>query len=732
MRGLSAGLGRLGRETDDGQLPPWERRERFASAAPAGEMRIDLEAEAIPRGNTDQGRLDATVEVLGLDVSDPIEDMVAVFSAPAARYFRELRRARDPSGRLDARITLEADRAPAETDGAERPVEIGIAIGTTDGLSVNSLGGRLSIDAPTGAVTITTAGRAAPGHRPIGTRIHFHRLGADLRFNGGSAGRLAMDGGLVIGDGAHPVHGPADLACDLSGWRFEGGLTESIMREFGGAQLVERYQRLAPQGSFDARIELAAGERESDVGVIGSMSPRSLRVVHGGVPIEFTEIAGRLTFESPPPPSARPGDAGERRSLRGRLEGGRVATDAWSAEGTAEWIAAHGGLVTLDTSFDADIVQLDPALRSILPSDVGAASDRLDLTFAAPLRLREGRLSARVAAAQPAAVRAPNAPDPVTVNFTGQVAFDQLGLRLDGSDGDDAARAAKGLRITEASGVARVRAGPGDATPDGTAAEPFVADFALSGLRFAGVAMTDGRARLSRSAAGTIRLGDASAACHRGRVIADIVIDPGEHRTYRVNTLMAGVNFAPLLEDMARSVAPSITAEPPDPGRAAIASTDATRGNVDARLSLTGTMGDDLSRRGSGAIRIANGDVVRLPLILPLMQMSNLVLPLGDRLNFLTAAFYIDGSAATFDDVRVCSDSISIVGGGTITLPDLALDMRFNTRANRRVPLWSDLFEAVRNEIASTVVTGTIEDPVIRAETLSSTRRAIGEMIDPE
>jgi hypothetical protein len=64
-------------------------------------------------------------------------------------------------------------------------------------------------------------------------------------------------------------------------------------------------------------------------------------------------------------------------------------------------------------------------------------------------------------------------------------------------------------------------------------------------------------------------------------------------------------------------------------------------------------------------------------------------------------------------------------------MPNMDLDMRFNTKANRRIPLWSNFFEAVRDEIASTTVTGTIEKPVVRSEPLTGTRRMLGDIVAP-
>jgi hypothetical protein len=71
------------------------------------------------------------------------------------------------------------------------------------------------------------------------------------------------------------------------------------------------------------------------------------------------------------------------------------------------------------------------------------------------------------------------------------------------------------------------------------------------------------------------------------------------------------------------------------------------------------------------------------------------------------------------------------MGDGTVTLPDMTLDMRFNSRSNKRVPLLSDMYEALRDEFLTTRVRGTVAEPDIRSETLTTTRSILGSLFDP-
>jgi len=204
--------------------------------------------------------------------------------------------------------------------------------------------------------------------------------------------------------------------------------------------------------------------------------------------------------------------------------------------------------------------------------------------------------------------------------------------------------------------------------------------------------------------------------------------------------LAAGVMFAPLLDELggapevaapARPGAAAAAEEPETPHEPAAVPLDRTRGQADVWVTLTGRTGDAASRLGRGAIRVANGDVLRLPVVFSLVQMSNLLLPSDDSFRYMQAEFNLRGQTAHFESIAVLSDSVSLMGDGTVTLPDLALDMRFNSRSNKRIPVLSDVYEALRDEVVTTRVRGTVANPDIRSETLTTARGILDTLINP-
>ena len=117
--------------------------------------------------------------------------------------------------------------------------------------------------------------------------------------------------------------------------------------------------------------------------------------------------------------------------------------------------------------------------------------------------------------------------------------------------------------------------------------------------------------------------------------------------------------------------------------------------------------------------------VMRLPLLLPLIEVSNLQVPRNDPLDFGEAVFILDGDRLIFERLGVFAQSVEIFGYGQMTLPDLALDLRFSSRATSRVPIVSRIIERLRDELVMTRVRGTVREPQVTTEQFTRTRRML-------
>lgn len=119
---------------------------------------------------------------------------------------------------------------------------------------------------------------------------------------------------------------------------------------------------------------------------------------------------------------------------------------------------------------------------------------------------------------------------------------------------------------------------------------------------------------------------------------------------------------------------------------------------------------------------------MKLPGIMGLLRLSNLQPPIGEKLEYASAGLFLRGDLITFDHIEASSASVIIAGYGTLALPSLSLDLQFNTRGHRSVPILSDLLRGVRNEILTAHVTGTLRHPEYTIEQLPATRRMLGSI----
>jgi hypothetical protein len=672
--------------------------------SPCGTFTLDLSAQLIPPesegGVTRSGAIAAEADVRDLSLGAPLGPLLGVFSADAAAAFGDVRARRAPEGRADAALRIDV------AAGADSP-RVRATFSNLRGVSFDALAGRVGLRDVSGAATLGDEPSEPGAGAGPSSRVAFERFHAGVDYDGEPAGALALHGAFLF-DAKAPEGTPlerliadADMTIDLRDAAFGSRFVADLLAEGLEPATVERLGALEASGLFDAHVELR-GEVPSASGLVG---PRALEFTRLGRRIRLHALHGHVAFRTVPP---APGEAARR--IEGRVEALGCAAEDWSAEADGDWSYLPGRGLDADLVLSVQGRAVTDDLLALLPADVADGAAAVSLRIDGGFSMPEARLSISLADDDPGG-------DRTTVAFDGA-------FRFAGGAAD------VGVGIADAEGEVFVAAGvePGR----GPEVE---AGMRLSRLSVAGLSMTRGAVEIaSRPEAGPdggVRTGvevvSASADCHDGRVWATARIGPspgdGRGREFRADVLGAGVLFAPVLEELA---APNDDGGAPGAGRA-----DRTRGMIDAWLSVAGRTGDPDSRLGRGAVRVANGDVIRLPVVLPLVQMSNLMLPSDDRFDYMQGEFHLRGRVAEFERVAVLSRSVSLMGWGTVTLPEMSLDMRFNSRSNQRVPLLSDVFEALRDEIVTTRVRGTVADPDLRSESLATTRTLIGMLLNP-
>ena len=163
--------------------------------------------------------------------------------------------------------------------------------------------------------------------------------------------------------------------------------------------------------------------------------------------------------------------------------------------------------------------------------------------------------------------------------------------------------------------------------------------------------------------------------------------------------------------------------------RLAIQSGRAKAGQVEGLLSLAGEVQNDATRRGRASVRAAGGELIRIPLLLPLIEVKALQAPTGESLDFATLEFVINGNTATTEYISIESKTVEVFGYGTVTLPDYDLDLALHTRSVSPWPIVSRFADVLFDEFSKVSITGRPSDVRTSVLAFPSSRRLLGTIL---
>lgn len=656
----------------------------------------------------------ATLLLSGVDVSLDVSPIVGLISESGAEAMSRLFANKKPAGRVDGEV-----RAEVAGDGSGA---LHILVRDAHALSLEHESQRFTIDMDRGSIGVQTVlGEGGvgvgdslvwfedcglrvhvEGETPIAARIDGVLDVADLGSSGASReappGQVAPSNSPRAGSEARHVHAWAGtrLAISTEDAAFESCLVRSLLETRLAHDTLVKADAADLRGRFGAEIVLASsaedGAGTDGLSVAGTVGPRSVSFNIGVTRVDAPVALGEVNFDG------------------GRVwtHGLGMAADAWQVGLQAQRTDLAGGGATLRVAAVARASSLTPDLRAMLPESVVERLDRNSLEISGGLELI-----------------------PVVYTRLGGTGSRTESERLEGSLRFAQLKADAALSVRDATGRCDFVLWRESGAEDWA----FDAKFSAPRLTLEGLDVRTLEARvLTGSTAEELLLPGLSAECYGGRITGSGAIEPAaamepgstpeesKARAYRGEVSLAGVRFAPIRNALA-----------PDPadagGKPGVMATDSSRGLVDASMTFSGILDEPQTRTGLGRVRISGGDVVRMPVVMALMQLSNFQLPARDSFDYLQASFQLSGPLVTFDQVALISRTLAITGYGTMSWPGQELDLRFNSRSAGRVPLLSDVVEALRNEVATTRITGTLSEPSIDPEPLMGTRQLIGSAL---
>lgn len=489
--------------------------------------------------------------------------------------------------------------------------------------------------------------------------------------------RVFADATGSIGLDGKPAGTPLELV--LRDAAFESPILRDVL---GSTRLGAFVSDSNLRGMFDLDLRVTPGA-DNEWAFAGTLKPKSFSLNISGSQIDLARCEGEVSFDP----------AG------GRFQQLSLTGTGWTAVVDGSFIRMPDGGTAAQGTVDLQAASLVPGLLAAMPPPLREAAADLKMGVSGPIASRGAAFSLTIGT------------DGTLEAFRANGQATARGLTLE-----------PGVAMTDGAGSVDF------SVRRGSHADRTTWDLAcmLDSVRAGGVSLSAARADVKGLATGEVVVPQFSAECHGGRVSGRVHVGPGtaKGREYQIETQAAGVRFASLLADWA----PEKPSKDGDAGNADAIRPDESRGLLDAHLSLSGNTGDVTARRGRGGGTIAGGRVVNLPLVVSLVRVSNLELPIDERLDFGTAEFFVQGEYINFEELSLFSRSVQIAGFGAVRWPGMELDMRFRPKARHRIPVVTGVLEGIRNELVAAEVQGTIRSPEVKMTALSGTTRFLGRV----
>jgi hypothetical protein len=154
------------------------------------------------------------------------------------------------------------------------------------------------------------------------------------------------------------------------------------------------------------------------------------------------------------------------------------------------------------------------------------------------------------------------------------------------------------------------------------------------------------------------------------------------------------------------------------------------KGRLAGSLALEGTVDDQGSRRGRGDVVVQGKELYRVPVVFGMLQVAHLALPIKSPFTEATTRYSVDGNKVTFDAIELRAKDMIMQGSGWLNFATKRLEMTFTTDNPNwpKIPLIDDLIEGAKRELLQIRVTGTVEEPQVKARAMSTFTTTIDEI----
>ncbi len=635
----------------------------------------------------------------GLDLAVPLEHAIAVLSPNFAQRVAQWRQNYTPDGVLDLQATLRG------RVGSNLNTHLQINHIDTLGFSFETH--RYHLGSSIGPISLDL------GTKP---KIQSRGFSIPISIDNEPMGQLALEGSMRLARGGQLLELKDEPSLRLSmdkGQLSSPGVRAIVDRMGSGSGQGARgfFDHYGLGGEFELLIDITPidGARFSkapsgylalpSVEIDGSMIPRTLSMQRNGDTLEFErdQITGSIRFDG----------------LDGYFDQITATNQDYELSVDGRWSVTPGQGAWIDLNIGAQGDVLNGPMRVILPDTLSNVVDQLQVKTGQDIQLDRLHIVANRLGAQGTTY-----------------AIDGSATVLDVS-------AIVGVPITELDGqVDFAVISEESQTQGGLPRIQYRLDLQASRLRAGLLRVHNAQATVINDPdnPGVVLVPELNAGMHGGMISGNAQIRPDQNQRlmYATEIRTSGVRAAPIFDDLFLPI--EGLQGPPVPGSSTVRSawnvdTDVSRGIMNADLALTGPIGVPNERVGRGFVRVSGGSIVALPGLINLIEASNLKLPTGSRLNLAEAELYIDGPTVSFERLSASSQAIELLGYGTMDWISRDIDLRFRSRSIAPIPILSNLFEGIRDELITIRVTGMPGSITYLPEQFGTTRRLLDAML---
>jgi hypothetical protein len=155
------------------------------------------------------------------------------------------------------------------------------------------------------------------------------------------------------------------------------------------------------------------------------------------------------------------------------------------------------------------------------------------------------------------------------------------------------------------------------------------------------------------------------------------------------------------------------------------------KGRLTASLQMDGNWDDPNSRRGHGDLTVSGDELYNIPVMMGLLQMTNLALPISSPLSEISTRYTLDGQRVLFERIDLKGKDVTMSGSGELNFAQgrVSLWLVTNNSALVSLPVVGPLIHGADQELLKIHIQGTIQQPKVSASTFDTITTTVDQVL---